>query len=531
MRYDLFSCVSNGHGEFGEYLKWFTLEKLLAEMGRISYGPKWSWAEIVMDRNDPEPTIVFGFSNPTQAQWSSLINFDNDNYPQAESPEEEPVRDYELNCDSAMRKKAKACSVDYFVSGEEKGGNYVFSFSTAMYEIYRDMLMEYFQGVENSPNAGMNIKFKDISDKSGLTVESQIRVHQKTQNGSGRLKYTINLYHTNNRLMVNGRQATQFNAEHVRLTNRIMASGEVRQLDRDMLSQIEASLNSITVRKPKTTKSTTQSPKCNLNESKRLFNDSNTNEAGKGASNVIICPTCEGPLDALPSICCDKCETWFHFDCEQISVESRSILDNSDIGYICLGCKCLTDCEGLNESLDFEGRNIRESDPEPNDEETHRKVGYEPNWNEIPNIPHMQSNEGGGLVNNTQIQQSSGSVRSDPYVHSSPIHTTHSNNIIGIQAKGDNPGASRIAQSNLVGGQGEVMNSVRGQGEDVILSRRQGEDINLSRRQGADGNTVGGEAARININLHDKSLNTKASQKAPKKYESKNLKKQNMKSN
>ena len=77
MRYDLFSCVSNGHGEFGEYLKWFTLEKLLAEMGRISYGPKWSWAEIVMDRNDPEPTIVFGFSNPTHAQWSSLINFDN----------------------------------------------------------------------------------------------------------------------------------------------------------------------------------------------------------------------------------------------------------------------------------------------------------------------------------------------------------------------------------------------------------------------------------------------------------------------
>ena len=26
-------------------------------MGRKGYGPKWSWAEMVMGRNDPEPKI------------------------------------------------------------------------------------------------------------------------------------------------------------------------------------------------------------------------------------------------------------------------------------------------------------------------------------------------------------------------------------------------------------------------------------------------------------------------------------------
>ena len=36
--------------------------------------------------------------------------------------DEEPVRDYELNCGRAMKKKAKTCSVDYLVTGEEKGG-------------------------------------------------------------------------------------------------------------------------------------------------------------------------------------------------------------------------------------------------------------------------------------------------------------------------------------------------------------------------------------------------------------------------
>ena len=151
-----------------------------------------------------------------------------DMQPQSGHPEnDEPVRDYELNCGKAMKKKAKACSVNYLVTGEEKGGNHVFSFSTAMYELYRNRLVEHFHGVENNPNANINIKFKNILDKAGLTVESQIKVYQKTQNGCGRLEYTINLYHTNNRIMVNGKQATQFNAEHAQLTDFVLASEEV----------------------------------------------------------------------------------------------------------------------------------------------------------------------------------------------------------------------------------------------------------------------------------------------------------------
>ena len=172
--------------------------------------------------------------------------------------DEEPVRDYELNCGRAMKKKAKTCSVDYLVTGEEKGGNHVYSFSTSMYEIYRTRLIEHFHRIENNSNAGINIKFKDISDKTGLTVESQIKVYQKTQNGCGKLKYTVNLYHTNNRLMVNGKQATQFNAEHTQLTNSIMASEEVLQMDRDMLVQIEEGLKTYQYKKQKRTQARKQ---------------------------------------------------------------------------------------------------------------------------------------------------------------------------------------------------------------------------------------------------------------------------------
>ena len=34
-------------------------------MGRNGYGPKWSWAEMVMGRNDPKPYHLPKFSNRT----------------------------------------------------------------------------------------------------------------------------------------------------------------------------------------------------------------------------------------------------------------------------------------------------------------------------------------------------------------------------------------------------------------------------------------------------------------------------------
>ena len=40
--------------------------------------------------------------------------------------------------------------------------------------------------------------------------------------------------------MVNGKRATQFNDEHTQLTNTIIASEEVLQMDMDMLVQLDS---------------------------------------------------------------------------------------------------------------------------------------------------------------------------------------------------------------------------------------------------------------------------------------------------
>ena len=54
-------------------------------------------------------------------------------------------------------------------------------------------------------------------DKSGAKVESQIKILQSPDND---LKYTINLYHTRSKLIVNGVEAHRFNEEHAEISKR-----------------------------------------------------------------------------------------------------------------------------------------------------------------------------------------------------------------------------------------------------------------------------------------------------------------------
>ena len=122
------------------------------------------------------------------------------------------------------------------ITRAEKGENLVFNFSTAMYELYRAKLAEHFQNLNNGPDIQTRVTFKDTAEKSGLLVESIIKIFPGTQ--GGRSKYTINLYHTNNSMMVNGRMAVQFNDEHAKITESIMASEQVSQLDQDICARI-----------------------------------------------------------------------------------------------------------------------------------------------------------------------------------------------------------------------------------------------------------------------------------------------------
>lgn len=106
------------------------------------------------------------------------------------------TRNYTLNYTKAMKKKAEACGAAYKVTAEEKNGNHIFRFSTAMYELYRDELTGHYQSISDDASSGLKITFKDCEDNSGMVVESQIRVSERLGSGCGQLKFVMNLYHT-----------------------------------------------------------------------------------------------------------------------------------------------------------------------------------------------------------------------------------------------------------------------------------------------------------------------------------------------
>ena len=87
-----------------------------------------------------------------------------------------------------------------------------------------------------------------------------------------------------------------------------------------------------------------------------------------------------------------------------------------------MGCTYLTSCENLNESLNIEGRNPQEADPEPLDEETHRKEGYEPSFPETPTDSSIQSNKQLVLVNNSQNYRNQVSITADLHTPRSSVH-------------------------------------------------------------------------------------------------------------
>ena len=156
----------------------------------------------------------------------SLVSSDDENDTQK--------RDYTLNYGKAMKKKATACNHECKVQAEIKCGNHIFIFSATMYELYRDELRDHYQNINDDPESGVKVTFKDCKDRSGMIVGSQIRVSERTGNGCGQLKFVMNLYHTKSKLMVNGREVSRFNAEHQNIIDTILATEEVSRLDHEL---------------------------------------------------------------------------------------------------------------------------------------------------------------------------------------------------------------------------------------------------------------------------------------------------------
>ena len=299
-----------------------------------------------------------------------------DNAPENSKSPGSHQRDYTLNMDKAWKKKLGACNTNYKVRSKFKGGNHIFEFSAAMYELYRSALVQHFEIMQENSDSDIKIHFKDCSDKSGANVESQLRVLLASSNN---LKYSVNMYHTKSKIMVNGGNASSFALEHAKITDSILSSEDVNQLDKEYSDTISEGMRALMSYKsiPKSnqhinTKQTSISglqlptePSHVQGDILASANNSRHDVSSETGGDPSPCPSCNN-LVINNGILCDGCENWFHFGCELIMSEDEEKYDCSEDPYYCLSCVHKWQCGDLDDLTQLEhDRNPNEANPHP----------------------------------------------------------------------------------------------------------------------------------------------------------------------
>ena len=303
--------------------------------------------------------------------------------PKAKSPKIDNgirVKDYSLNKERALKKKAEDCLGDSCISYANKSGNHIFKFKTAMYELYKEETLKFYDGFnERSKTEAVGIE-QSTDETKTVCVETIIRIHRKTQRGKGKLKFCMNMYHTKNKIMVNGPDTALFNKNHERIVKDILQRTNVQTLDKAVYSAVMTQLNNMIIDKSKLNKKSTEfnslsdtdlgrldrlvskkqlhrGDKPHVGEQNlkvgeaNLSNDfthhtlSESENEGDEMNPIDFCPHCGKYVEN--GIAYDFCEYWHHYECEGLDTHEGC---SNDENYICVSCR--QDCnEELTHSL------------------------------------------------------------------------------------------------------------------------------------------------------------------------------------
>lgn len=117
------------------------------------------------------------------------------------------TKPYKLNKKKALTKKMNVSEYDDFTV-EKKSGQVRIKCNTGSYELFKQVLLNYYVGDENKPGECLELlgKYDSSTDTSGLVIEEQVKVYDNLAKDH---KFTINLYNTTSSVLVNGRQTTR----------------------------------------------------------------------------------------------------------------------------------------------------------------------------------------------------------------------------------------------------------------------------------------------------------------------------------
>lgn len=187
--------------------------------------------------------------NPEMNTQNSDVNFPNQPSPESIGASNvsvvESAKDYSLNIDKALKKKIAVC---HQVKAEYEctGGGITGRMDTATFELFRLACSKLYR--EFPPDEGF-CKVMDIDDKHGkAVVQHTFKVCRKVDGNV--VSYTINLYPTNNRLLINGKDVDKFMDAHLPLLHQMMINAMsengflgIDAMNRILADQMQAVLN------------------------------------------------------------------------------------------------------------------------------------------------------------------------------------------------------------------------------------------------------------------------------------------------
>ena len=154
--------------------------------------------------------------------------------------------------------------------------------------------------------------------QSGQTVETLVRVLHRTKPILDQLKYTMNFYHTQCKILVNGKEANQYINDHKEIVGMVLQYPKLSSIDSDLLTVIRQRLSVMVGAKKKG----------RINDGPDDDGCLAIQGAEPDAVQNVVCGgdtiyTCAHRSQhvSVDSIECTRCNAWMHWRCENMSEE------------------------------------------------------------------------------------------------------------------------------------------------------------------------------------------------------------------
>ena len=255
------------------------------------------------------------------------------------------TRNYNLNINRALKRKLQGCeqvNVEY----EVKGGGVTGTLDTASFELFRLACTEFFRTLSLEEGRCV-INYSEDKNRKALVQQTY-----KVTSTSNERCYTLNLYPTNNTLLLNGKDYRKFIEEHLPTIHQIMCNavqeqniGSVANFNQILQCQLQKVLDerasvgeavhASPVRSPsaKQLSENVEYTDCSASPGERI-----SERGGQDRKEDKICWGCKRRTMTRGALCAAGSH-WIHFRCDRLSDHEIDRLNN-DPGfiYVCKIC-------------------------------------------------------------------------------------------------------------------------------------------------------------------------------------------------